>query len=94
MRFFYSPTTIYGLNQAGLPHIGMQFVVFRKHDYFGGRILPDWGQMKPRWVRDEPLPLIDGVLGWFDHGVETRPFDSSEASAVRCEFCCQAAVVQ
>ena len=36
---------------------------FPDADYFGGRILPDWGQMKPRWVRDEPLPLIDGVLG-------------------------------
>jgi len=45
---------------------------FPDTDYFGGRILPDWGQRKPRWIGDEPLPLIDGVLGWFDHGAETR----------------------
>ena len=45
---------------------------FPDADYFGGRILPDWGQAKPRWIGDEPLPLIDGVLVWFDHGAETR----------------------
>ena len=50
----------------------MQSVDFPNADYFGGRILPDWGQAKPRWIGDEPLPLIDGVLVWFDHGVETR----------------------
>ena len=37
--------------------------------YFGGRILPDWGDAKPGWIADAPLPLIDGALGWFDHGV-------------------------
>ena len=51
---------------------------FPEADYFGGRILPDWGQAKPRWIRDAPLPLIDGVLGWFDHGTETRLFSTTE----------------
>ena len=51
---------------------------FPNAEYFGGRILPDWGQAKPRWIGDEPLPLIDGVLVWFDHGVETRPFWATE----------------
>jgi glycosyltransferase involved in cell wall biosynthesis len=46
--------------------------------YFGGRILPDWGSKKPRWIGDEPLPLIDGLLVWFDHGTETRPFERTE----------------
>ena len=41
----------------------MQSDRFPDADYFGGRILPDWGNAKPRWIRDEPLPLIDGVLG-------------------------------
>jgi glycosyltransferase involved in cell wall biosynthesis len=45
---------------------------FPEADYFGGRILPDWGQAKPRWIGDEPLPMIDGALVWFDHGAETR----------------------
>jgi glycosyltransferase involved in cell wall biosynthesis len=51
---------------------------FPAADYFGGRILPDWGSAKPRWIRDEPLPLIDGVLVWFDRGVETRTFLAAE----------------
>ena len=67
---------------------------FPDADYFGGHILPDWGQAKPRWIGDEPLPLIDGVLVWFDHGAETRPFESDGASAIRCKFRYQTAVVR
>jgi glycosyltransferase involved in cell wall biosynthesis len=59
---------------------------FPDADYFGGRILPDWGQMKPRWIKDEPLPLIDGVVGWFDHGVETRPFETTEPPPFGASF--------
>jgi GT2 family glycosyltransferase len=51
---------------------------FTDAEYFGGRILPNWGQAKPLWIEDTPLPLIDGVLGWFDRGTETRPFQTSE----------------
>jgi glycosyltransferase involved in cell wall biosynthesis len=51
---------------------------FPNAEYFGGRILPDWGQAKPKWMSHEPLPLIDGVLVWFDHGAETRVFQSKE----------------
>src|SRR5690349_8324240 len=29
---------------------------FPQADYFGGRILPDWGQAKPGWMGDKPLP--------------------------------------
>src|SRR3974390_2890956 len=32
---------------------------FPNVEYFGGRILPDWGAHKPRWLR-EPLPLVTG----------------------------------
>ena len=55
-------------------------------DYFGGRILPDWGQAKPRWIGDEPLPLIDGALVWFDHGIETRLFRTNEATPFGASF--------
>ena len=55
---------------------------FPEADYFGGRILPHWVEMKPRWIRDEPLPLIDGVLGWFDLGVQTRPYRSADQGPV------------
>jgi glycosyltransferase involved in cell wall biosynthesis len=54
--------------------------------YFGGRILPDWGSKKPRWVGDEPLPLIDGLLVWFDHGTETRPFEATEPPPFGASF--------
>ena len=59
---------------------------FPDADYFGGRILPDWGQAKPRWIGDEPLPLIDGVLVWFDHGAETRPFETTEPPPFGASF--------
>ena len=59
---------------------------FPDADYFGGRILPDWGQAKPRWIGDEPLPLIDGVLVWFDHGAETRPFGTTEPPPFGASF--------
>jgi glycosyltransferase involved in cell wall biosynthesis len=55
-------------------------------DYFGGRILPDWGQAKPRWIGDGPLPLIDGVLVWFDHGAETRLFSATEPPPFGASF--------
>ena len=51
---------------------------FPDADYFGGRILPDWGSKKPHWIRDAPLALIDGALVWFDHGAQTRWFEPNE----------------
>ena len=60
--------------------------IYPDADYFGGRILPDWGKFKPRWILDEPLPLIDGVLCWFDFGVETRPYRSSDQGPVGGSF--------
>jgi glycosyltransferase involved in cell wall biosynthesis len=62
---------------------------FPSADYFGGRILPDWGQAKPRWMGVEPLPLIDGVLVWFDRGVETRPFLATEPPPFGASFAVQ-----
>jgi glucosyl-dolichyl phosphate glucuronosyltransferase len=59
---------------------------FPSADYFGGRILPDWGQAKPRWIVGEPLPLIDGILVWFDRGVETRPFAATEPPPFGASF--------
>jgi glucosyl-dolichyl phosphate glucuronosyltransferase len=59
---------------------------FPEADYFGGRILPDWAGAKPRWIRDEPLSLIDGALVWFDHGAETRPFGTTEPPPFGASF--------
>jgi glucosyl-dolichyl phosphate glucuronosyltransferase len=59
---------------------------FPSADYFGGRILPDWGQAKPRWISGEPLSLIDGVLVWFDRGSETRPFLATDPPPFGANF--------
>jgi glycosyltransferase involved in cell wall biosynthesis len=59
---------------------------FPNSDYFGGRILPDWGLAKPQWIGDKPLPLIDGVLVWFDHGVDTRAFSATEPPPFGASF--------
>jgi glycosyltransferase involved in cell wall biosynthesis len=59
---------------------------FPDADYFGGRILPDWDGAKPRWIKNEPLALIDGALVWFDHGVETRLFGEAEPPPFGASF--------
>jgi GT2 family glycosyltransferase len=59
---------------------------FPDASYFGGRILPDWSSKKPRWIGDRPLPLIDGLLGWFDCGTETRLFDLTEPPPFGASF--------
>ena len=60
--------------------------LFPDADFFGGRILPDWGNAKPRWIGDEPLPLIDGLLVWFDHGAETRLLGTTEPPPFGASF--------
>ena len=62
------------------------FQSFPDADYFGGRILPDWGNAKPRWLSKEPLPLIDGALVWFDHGATTRPVQTNEPPPFGASF--------
>ena len=54
--------------------------------FFGGRILPDWGGEKPRWLAGECLPLIDGVVVWYDHGTQTRLFTPNEPSPFGASF--------
>ena len=59
---------------------------FPNADYYGGRILPDWGLAKPRWIGEKPLSLIDGVLVWFDQGVETREFSATDPPPFGASF--------
>lgn len=44
-------------------------------DFFGGRILPLWPNGRPRWMKDESLPLISGLLVRFDLGPESRALE-------------------
>jgi glycosyltransferase involved in cell wall biosynthesis len=55
-------------------------------DYFFGRILPDWEGKKPRWIGKRPLPLIDGLLGWLDHGSTSRICSTEEATPFGASF--------
>lgn len=55
-------------------------------EYFGGRILPDWLNNKPDWIGEAPLPLIDGLLGWFDLGANSRRFDVGDSGPNGASF--------
>jgi glycosyltransferase involved in cell wall biosynthesis len=62
------------------------FARFPDAGYFGGRILPDWGNEKPGWIGDRPVPLIDGLLGWYDHGAESRLFARMDPTPFGASF--------
>jgi glycosyltransferase involved in cell wall biosynthesis len=42
--------------------------------FFGGRILPYWGDHTPAWFKGEKLALIDGLLVWYDYGTANRRY--------------------
>lgn len=46
--------------------------------WFGGRILPRYDGRKPRWLRDESMPLIAGLLGYYDRGEAVRLYADDE----------------
>ncbi|MDH3255790.1 MAG: glycosyltransferase [Acidobacteriota bacterium] len=47
-------------------------------DYFGGRILTEWPNGRPRWLRDEGLPLLGGLLVHYDLGTELRDYEPTD----------------
>lgn len=61
-----------------LAHYSAAFTRFPDAQFFGGRILPDFGGCKPTWIGETPLHLIDGLLVWFDHGETVRLFASDD----------------
>lgn len=61
--------------------------------YFGGRVLPFWSDHKPRWLKDESLTLISGLLVRFDLGDETRPFAADEPTPFGASFALRRTVV-
>jgi GT2 family glycosyltransferase len=54
--------------------------------YFGGPILPQWPAGRPRWVRDESLPLIAGVVGHYDLGGDEHPYAQGEPQPFGANF--------
>lgn len=51
---------------------------FGNAGFFGGRMLPAWPGPQPRWATNAPLDLLDGLIGWYDHGLETRTLEPDE----------------
>jgi glycosyltransferase involved in cell wall biosynthesis len=54
--------------------------------FFGGRILPRWDSQPPGWLKAECPALLDGLLVWYDHGTETRPYSCDEDSPFGASF--------
>ena len=61
-------------------------LTYPQAEFFGGRVLPDWRDAKPDWISETPLPLIDGLLCWFDLGDETRLLSKSDATPIGASF--------
>jgi len=55
-------------------------------EYFGGRILPYWPQGRPGWVKDESMPLISGLLGYYNLGETTRIYAEDEMHPFGANF--------
>jgi glucosyl-dolichyl phosphate glucuronosyltransferase len=54
--------------------------------YFGGRVIPFYPAGKPRWLHDESLALIDGLLVRFHLGEAIRPFAANEQTPFGASF--------
>lgn len=65
---------------------------FPEASYFGGRILPDWTSPKPGWLKDEKLPLLDGILGCYDLGAETRIMTEADPLPFGASFAVRRAI--
>ena len=56
-------------------------------DFFGGRIVPDWQyHPRPKWLKDEGMALLSGILLAFDNGETTRPYRDGDEGPVGASF--------
>ena len=75
------------LDESWLASYLEAFEAHREAGFFGGRIVPDWdGRQRPKWLRDEAMPLLSGVLLAFDYGTETRPYREGDQGPVGASF--------
>lgn len=61
--------------------------------FFGGRIVPFWPEGRPRWLKDESLALISGVLVNFQLGNETHEFCSDDPLPFGASFALRRAAI-
>lgn len=59
---------------------------FSDVDYFGGRILLRWQNGRPSWVRDEGMPLLGGLFGYYDLGTDTRRYEPADLGPCGANF--------
>jgi glucosyl-dolichyl phosphate glucuronosyltransferase len=54
--------------------------------YFGGRVIPYWPHGRPKWMKDEGLALIGGLLVRFHLGESLREFAPNEPTPYGASF--------
>lgn len=54
------------------------FSAYPEADYFGGKVVPFWPAGRPRWLVDDRLGLISGLLLHYDLGDEVRPYTDED----------------
>lgn len=55
-------------------------------DWFGGRIRPLWPDRPPRWLRDENMALISGLLVHYDLGSRNRAYQPTDPAPFGASF--------
>jgi glycosyltransferase involved in cell wall biosynthesis len=58
----------------------------RDAGWFGGRILPRWGNKRPSWLRDESMALIAGLVVRYDLGERDRYYNDSDPTPFGASF--------
>lgn len=61
-------------------------VAYPEVGYLGGRVVPYWSESKPRWLQDESLALISGLLVRYHLGEQTRPYTEGESTPFGASF--------
>jgi glucosyl-dolichyl phosphate glucuronosyltransferase len=54
--------------------------------WFGGRVRPLWPRGAPRWLRDESMALIAGLMVRYDLGSENRPYENADPHPFGASF--------
>ena len=62
------------------------FAQQRGAGWFGGRIRPLWQDRPPRWLRDENLALISGLLVHYDLGNDNRLYQPNDPTPFGASF--------
>lgn len=52
--------------------------LFPGADFFGGRVKPRWETPRPRWLHDEKMALLSGLLVHYDRGPENRMLEDGD----------------